>query len=108
MNDAIAQWRVPGSSMTLRSRWTVFGQSRRNDANELARPLRDACSAGEPVPDAVNDKRLWEPPAFSVGRRMSPFSPHSPPNLTVWVLSSLVTDETTFHVCSERSHGWLA
>ena len=39
---------------------------------------------------------------------MSKLERHSPPILTVCVLSSLVSVVVTFHVFSERSHGWLA
>ena len=94
--------------MTFRSRCTVFGQSSRNDANELARPLSVAVSAGEPVPEALNAKRPRGPPASCVCSRMSRFLRHSPPNLTVCLLISLVSEPTTFQVFSERSHGWLA
>src|SRR6476659_7957766 len=108
MNDAIAQCLVPGWSTTFRSRCTLFGQSRRKDANEFASPLNEACSVGDPVPDAVNAKRPREPPASCVCSRMSLFFRHSPPNLIVCLFISLVSDDTTFHVCSDRSHGWLA
>ena len=50
MNDATAQCRVPGWSMTFRSRCTVLGQSSRNEASGFASPLSDAVSAGDPVP----------------------------------------------------------
>src|SRR5262245_7515513 len=108
MNVAIAQCLVPGRSMTLRSRRTVFGQSSRNDASELARPVVDADSAGEPVPDALKMNCPRGPPASCVCRSISVFFRHSPPNLMVCVFISFVTDETTFHVRPQRSHGWLA
>src|SRR5919198_174331 len=94
--------------MTFRSRCTVFGQSSRNDANEFARPLVEATSAGEPVPEALNTNRPRGPPASCVCRSTSRFFRHSPPNLIVCVCINFVSDDTMFHVRSDRSHGWLA
>src|SRR5215831_8922883 len=108
MNVAMFQWRVPGASMTLRSRWTTRGQSRRNEASEFASPVVDAGSAGLPVPDAENVKLPRGPPASCVCSSLSVFFRHSPPILIVWFFSSFVSDDTMFHVFSERSHGWLA
>ena len=48
MNDAIAQCLVPGSSMTFRSRWTVFGQSRRNDGKRIGQPAQRCLFRGRP------------------------------------------------------------
>ena len=75
---------------------------------EFASPLNEACSAGDPVPDAVNANRPREPPASCVCSRMSRFFRHSPPNLIVCLFISFVSDPTTFQVRSDRSHGWLA
>src|SRR5215831_20453895 len=95
--------------MTLRSRCTVFGQSSRNDAKELAMlPVVDADSVGDPVPDALKAKRPRGPPLSCVCSRMSRFFRHSPPIFTVCVFMSLVRVDAMFHVCSDRSHGWLA
>src|SRR5438128_1726221 len=107
-NAAVAQCLVPGLSMTFRSRVTPFGQSSRNEAIELATPLSVALSLGRPVPDELNVKLPREPPLSCVCSRMSRFLRHSPPNLNVWLCISLVSVPATFHVCSERSHGWLA
>ncbi len=98
---------VPGSSMALRSRVTPFGQSSRNDANELATPLSDASSLGRPVPEALKLKRPRGPPASCVCSRRSRLWRHSPPSFTVWLRSSFVNVVATFHVVSERSHGRL-
>src|SRR5437899_1251116 len=94
--------------MTLRSRCTVIGQSRRNEANGFARPVSEPVSAGDPVPEALKLNRPRGPPASCVCSSTSVFLRHSPPILIVWLCIILVTDVTTFHVFSERSHGWLA
>ena len=83
MNRNVAQCLVPGSSKTFRSRVTLFGQSSRNDANGLARPLSVADSLGRPVPDALNVNWPRGPPASCVCSSMSPLCRHSPPILTV-------------------------
>ncbi len=108
MNAAMFQWRVPGASMTFRSRETAFGQSSRNDANELAMPDCDAVSDGLPVPDAENPNPPRGPVVSCVCSSLSVFFRHSPPVLIVWLLFIFVSDPTMFHVFSERSHGWLA
>src|SRR5438128_2101888 len=93
--------------MTFRSRATPFGQSSRKAANEFARPVRDAVSAGEPVPEALKMKRPRDPPASCVCNSMSVFLRHSPPILIVCVAFNFVRVVATFHVFSERSHGRL-
>src|SRR5213593_440626 len=93
--------------MTFRSRATPFGQSSRNEANEFARPVSEAVSAGDPVPDALKMNRPREPPASCVCSSMSVFLRHSPPTLIVCVAFSFVSVVATFHVFSERSHGRL-
>ena len=107
MKRNVAQCCVPGSSMTFRSRVTPFGQSSRNDANELATPVSDDASVGRPVPDALKLNRPREPPASCVCSSMSRLCRHSPPIFTVWLRTSLVTVVATFHVVSDRSHGRL-
>ena len=87
---------------------TPFGQSSRNDANELATPVSVAVSLGSPVPDAMKLKWPRGPPASCVCSSMSRLCRHSPPILIVWFRTSLVTVVAMFHVSSERSHGWLA
>src|SRR5438093_1879576 len=106
-NVAIAQCLVPGRSITFRSRVTPLGQSRRNAANELAIPLSDADSLGDPVPPEMKLNRPRGPPASCVCSSTSVFFRHSPPILTVCVCISLVIDVAMFHVFSERSHGRL-
>src|SRR5215469_1643644 len=109
MNVARFQWRVPGASMTLRSRCTVLGQSSRNAANAFAwPPLIDAVSPTVAVPDEENAKRPRGPPASCVCNSLSVFFRHSPPTLIVWLLFIFVSDPTIFQVFSDRSHGWLA
>src|SRR4051812_43619326 len=94
--------------MTFRSRCTVLGQSSRKDASGLAKPLSEADSAGEPVPLALNANRPRGPPLSCVCSSRSVFLRHSPPNLSVCLVSSLVIELTTFQVFSERFQGWLA
>src|SRR4030095_14208704 len=106
MNPATAQCLVPGRSITFRSRATPFGQSRRNDAKELARfCCVEAASAGEPVPDALKVNRPRDPPASCVCSSISWCFRHSPPILIVCVAFSFVSVVATFQVFSDRSHG---
>ena len=106
MKPAIAQCLVPGSSMTFRSRATPLGQSSRNEAKEFASRQRCA-SRGDPVPEALKLNRPRGPPASCVCSRTSAFFRHSPPIFSVCVAFTLVNVVATFHVFSERSHGWL-
>src|SRR5689334_23001681 len=102
------QWRVPGASMTFRSRDTELGQSSRNDANELAMPDCDAVSDKLPVPDAENANPPRGPEVSCVCSSLSVFFRNSPPVLIVWFALIFVSVDTKFHVFSDRSHGWLA
>src|SRR5215470_10089418 len=106
MNVDRFQWRVPGASMTFRSRCTVLGQSSRNDANAFAwPPLIAAVSPTVAVPDEENAKRPRGPPASCVWSSLSVFFRHSPPAFIVWLLFIFVSVVTMSHVFSERSHG---
>ena len=81
-------------------------QERRQRIRQAARAT--PTPAGFPVPLALNVNRPRGPPASCVCSSMSVFFRHSPPNFTVCLFISLVTEPTTFHVFSQRSHGWLA
>ncbi len=102
-----AQCLVPGRSMTLMSRWTSDGASRRNDAKELAMPLVAAVSVGIDVRAPLNWNWPRTPPASWIWRRKSSLWRTSVPTLSVWLPVILVSIPVTLNVSSPRSQGRL-